>query len=113
MSFGEVIGYTFDGAVYCSADCLPDGIECMDDEVNVILEGQGEWDYVPCCDCCGALIEDVTLTIEGNRHEAQRHLEAAITLWRTTEQLDNFVTRIIRSELLEHLDQAHQYIELM
>lgn len=113
MAFGEVIGYTFNGAVYCSADCLPDGVNPDNEEVSTILEGQGEWDYVPCCEGCDARIEDITLTIEGNRYEAQHHLEAANTLWRTTEQLGNFITRIIRTDLLDHLEKAREHIELL
>lgn len=57
----DVVGYTYDGACYCCAGCLP--YEAHRDDIGTIYAGD-EWDYRPHCDSCGDEI-DTALTICG------------------------------------------------
>lgn len=59
MNSATVVGYTYDGAFYCSEDCLP-GITHNNDEVGAVFAGD-EWEYFPRCDNCGGQCEDVTI----------------------------------------------------
>lgn len=55
MRIDEVVGYTKDGEVYCSLDCLP-GVYSD----GPIFAGD-EWELAPTCGACGYVIEDVNL----------------------------------------------------
>ena len=60
MNAADVVGYTHDGAAYCGASCLPEGVDPDGEEVGVIFAGS-EWDAYPSCDTCRAVIDEVSL----------------------------------------------------
>ena len=63
MVFDTVLGYTFNGDVYCP-DCAegrPD-IDTSEDGENVgVVFACHEWDYAPSCGACGEEIEGVVI----------------------------------------------------
>lgn len=66
MKSYDVVGYTRDGAAYCTG-CAPDP-----EHMDPIFVGS-EWDCYPVCDKCGGVIDEVGLTSYGQGQEALRN----------------------------------------
>ena len=62
MNAADVVGYTRDGAAYCTG-CAPDP-----ENMDPIFVGS-EWDYYPTCDTCGGVIDEVGLTCHWQEQE--------------------------------------------
>jgi hypothetical protein len=64
MKSYDVVGYTRDGAAYCTG-CAPDP-----EHMDPIFCGS-EWDSYPVCDKCGGVIDEVGLTGDGLEYEGR------------------------------------------
>ena len=67
LNYYDVVGYLLpDGSPICKI-CFEESGE-TDEELTPIFVGS-EWDYYPICEICGEVIDNVTLTEEGQKYE--------------------------------------------